>query len=170
MKFILFMTVAATAAVVAAPPATTNNTIPAPVTHIFDPGRDSLRWAALSMVESGDCDTCAGAHGEVGRWQMLPRWWRKNTDLPLHAATNPFTALAVAKLEMQRRLHGRSVTDAEWFLTWHCPAHISHPNAEERDYAGRCENVLKKMLTNGAGHSNTTTTANNPAAALKPKP
>lgn len=143
---ILLMTAALPSAVVAGPVAETNHDSRVAVTQpAAQPASDDLRWRALAMIESGECDTASGRAGEIGRWQMLKRVWRENTSLPYSSATNPFTALAVAKQEQAKRLHGRIVGDREWFLTWHCPAHVKNPNVSERDYATRGCNMLKKL-------------------------
>jgi hypothetical protein len=106
-------------------------------------------WAALSQIESDDCDTCTGSSGEVGRWQQLPRYWRLYTSLPLSAATNPFTALAVAKLDMVDRVKNfvahnhRQPTDGEFVLLWHSPTRdVLRPNKEEKLYEQRFLNLL----------------------------
>ena len=133
-------------AVVAGPVAETNHESRVAVTQpAAQPASDDLRWRALAMIESGECDTASGRAGEIGRWQMLKRVWRENTSLPYSSATNPFTALAVAKQEQAKRLCSRTVTDREWFLMWHCSAHVKNPNVSERDYATRGCNMLKKL-------------------------
>ena len=155
------MTAAFVLPVVAGPGAATNTTSAVPLQAYHTEDRDGQRWQALALVESGACDDCKGRAGEISRYQMLKRVWRENTSLPFSAATNPFTALNVAKQEMARRLRGRSMSDRDWFLTWHCPAHVWHPNIEERAYADRCENTLKNLLTSESMSTNIT--------SLKPK-
>ena len=113
------------------------------------------RWRALSMVESGDCDTCTGPNGERSRFQITPRNWRLATTLPLSASTNPFTAANVAQdIQYPRVLrfaarHHRMPTNAEFYLIWHCPARVARPTAAERDYSERCVNVLGRLENPG---------------------
>src|SRR5215813_11603139 len=35
------------------------------------------RWAALSQIETRDNDSAVGAAGEISRYQMKPRLWRR---------------------------------------------------------------------------------------------
>lgn len=123
-------------------PAATNQPKPAPRLQVTFPA-EQARWLALGDVEDG---TKVGTHGEVGRNQILPGEWRKATKLPLSAAWNPVTERAVDELVMARRIQvfGRTPTDYEWFLLWHCPAHLRHQRPDEHDYAIRCLNLMVK--------------------------
>lgn len=87
------------------------------------------RFAALSMIESGDNDRAVGRDGEVSRYQISISEWRRVTSAPLSRATNSELSLAVArKIEGARcagfcRTHGRAPTDFEFYKLWnpHCP-------------------------------------------------
>lgn len=177
------MTAPTSVKLVGLPLVATHNQSPPPAPRLEPEERENLRWEALAMVESASRDIAVGKAGEVGRYQMLPNVWRTVTSLSLSAATNPATALSVAKMEMGKRTidwsraHslGRTIfvsrntlvfliqpSAREWFLLWHCPAHVENPNAVERDYAQRClnllqtlvENNLKKMVQRTASSSN----------------
>ena len=119
---------------------------------------DSPRWAALSQIESGNCDACTGPDGEVSRFQILPKIWIKYSHLPLFAAQNPFTALKVANLIMADRekallrLQKRPVNDWEFYLLWHRPAVFFTPgthflSSENSDRMVRFENLTGYFRT-----------------------
>ena len=99
------------------------------------------RMAALSMLESGDCDTCKGKAGEVSRFQMLKSVWCAHTSLPLSAATDALTALPIAIKVADERVanfaahHGRQPTDFEFYRLWNpkCKAETA------RRFANLCE-------------------------------
>src|SRR5215831_1916351 len=55
------------------------------------------RFAALSMLESGDDDFALGKHAEVSRYQIRPGVWQQATSMPLSRATNAVVALGVAQ-------------------------------------------------------------------------
>ncbi len=113
------------------------------------------RFAALSMVESGDDDFATGAAGEVSRYQIMPEVWTATTWLPISQATNPAVALVVAKKIMAHRLtpRGRAVlvapenvlvSDERFYLFWHRPARAFHPTPREQDRATRFANLCNK--------------------------
>ncbi|MEI6194388.1 MAG: hypothetical protein WCS42_08660 [Verrucomicrobiota bacterium] len=112
------------------------------------------RFAALSLIESGDRDQAVGPVGEISRYQMAPAVWRQYSTLPVGAATNPFTARTVAKAIMHDRMtmgtRGWAVTipDAnvvvsheQFYLLWHCPARAFHPTRADQEIAARFANL-----------------------------
>ena len=110
------------------------------------------RFAALSQVESGDCDTCVGAAGEISRYQITVTEWKAHTRLPESAATNPFTARQVAAQIQDERCvrfitkKHRQPTDVEWELLWNRPATqlgVRKPTANEIDRANRFHNLCQ---------------------------
>ena len=112
---------------------------------------EQARWAALSLVESGNRDTARGRDGEVSRWQILKREWRRATVLPVSAATNTVAARVVCESVMDERVlrfelnHQRQPNDREWVYLWHCPAHVDHSRKDEREYADRFESAVKGL-------------------------
>jgi len=112
-------------------------------------GQSSMdrRLECLAMVEGGS-DTKPGPCGEISRYCIMPDVWREYSHLPLSAATNPFTARAVVVKIMDSRLNGRVVTDAQWYLTYHRPARVSHPKTIENDRALRFQNICQSKTTN----------------------
>ena len=96
------------------------------------------RFAALSMIESGDNDLAIGRCGEVSRYQISPgvcRQYEKSCD----SLTNPLPARALAVRIMQDRtaqftaVHQRAPTDFEWYLLWHRPGRVMDPTRREKD-------------------------------------
>ncbi len=97
-----------------------------------------IRWAALSMQETGDLDRAIGPQGEVSRFAIMPALWARFAragDSP----TNQWQALGVAmRIQALRagdfaRRCGRLPNDLEWVLLWKCPGHllrnIQHPTS-----------------------------------------
>jgi len=108
------------------------------------------RFAALSMIESGDDDFAHGQHTEVSRFQIRSEVWQQATNLPLSEATNAAVALTVAQLVAQQRCQnfeknfGRSPTDFEFYVLWNSPAQINNPGQVVRERAQRFVNLVQK--------------------------
>lgn len=105
------------------------------------------RYEALAQIETGlnDAPRCA----DVSRYGISPAVWRQYTALPLSAAQNSITALHVAQAVAADRdaafaaAHHRRETPFEFYLLWHCPARLNHPNAADRDAATRFANLMQ---------------------------
>jgi len=101
------------------------------------------RWAALSMIESGDNDRAVGSRGEVSRYQIRPELW------PGGNFQNESQALAAAKEIMKPRIaafqrrHGRPPTDFEFYVLWNAPWEASHPTQAVSDRARRFSNLVR---------------------------
>ena len=99
------------------------------------------RWAALSQIETRDNDNAVGAAGEISRYQVRPKLWRR------YAADadwkNPAVALAAAQQIMKDRCAGferaynRPPTDFEFYILWNAPAQIDRPRKAVRERADR---------------------------------
>jgi len=106
------------------------------------------RFAALSMIESGDDDSARGQDGEVSRFQIQREVWCQLTNAPLSQASDPKVAEAVARsLAGTRcaafaRTHGRPATDQEFYILWNAPAQIGHPGRSVRERAERFANLV----------------------------
>ena len=108
------------------------------------------RWAALSLIESGDNDRAIGPDGEVSRYQMQRDVWKRyartNADW-----TNPEDSLVVAKAIMQERCaafqqaSNRPPTDFEFYVLWNAPAQISKPSKAVARRAQRFCNVIESQ-------------------------
>lgn len=106
------------------------------------------RLEALSMLETGHNDRMVGRHGEISRYQILKREWRRVTKSTRY--TDPKTAKIVTLKILDRRIrafqnaHGRSPTNFEFYALWNAPAQamsgrISPVVAERcRRYANLC--------------------------------
>ena len=100
------------------------------------------RWAALSQIETRDNDSVVGAAGEVSRFQIKPKLWRRYARLDADWK-NPVQALAAAQQLMKDRCAGferafsRPPTDFEFYVLWNAPAQIDHPRKVVRERAER---------------------------------
>src|SRR5271166_4042845 len=87
------------------------------------------RWAALSQIETRDDDHAIGAAGEISRYQMKPKLWRRyarsNADWK-----DPAAALAAAQELMKERCanferyYHRRPTDFDFYVLWNAPAQV----------------------------------------------
>ena len=108
------------------------------------------RFAALSMIESGDDDFARGQHAEVSRFQIRSEVWCQATNAPISQATNAVVALAVAQAVARERCqvfetqHGRSATDFEFYVLWNAPAHVDNPGRVVRERAERFVNLVER--------------------------
>lgn len=108
------------------------------------------RFAALSMIESGDDDFANGRHTEVSRFQIRREVWLQATNPPISEATNAVVARAVAEMIAARRCQdfekkrGRAPTDFEFYVLWNSPAQIDNPSRAVRARATRFVNLIQK--------------------------
>jgi hypothetical protein len=108
------------------------------------------RFAALSMIESGDDDFARGQEAEISRYQIRREAWLATTNLPVSQATNPVVALGVAQAIAQKRCgkfekeHGRPPTDFEFYVLWNAPGQIGRPTSAVRERATRFVNLVEK--------------------------
>jgi hypothetical protein len=106
------------------------------------------RWAALSLIESGDDDKAVGPHGEISRFQMQPDLWKRYA--PTNADwTKPDDSLLVAKAVMQERctafersMH-RPPTDFEFYVLWNAPGQVKRPSKTVSRRAERFANLVE---------------------------
>jgi hypothetical protein len=109
------------------------------------------RFAALSMIESGDNDHAEGKEKEVSRYQIRRELWLATTNAPLSQATNAAVALGVAQAIAAKRCtefeakHGRPPTDFEFYVLWNAPAQIDNPSPAVRSRAERFVNLVRKQ-------------------------
>ena len=102
------------------------------------------RWAALSMIESGNDDSAIGSVGEVSRYQIRPTLWPGGNPL------NASVALDVAQKIMQPRLakfdrnHNRMPSDFEFYVLWNAPQQINHPCRAVSERAHRFANLVTR--------------------------
>jgi len=108
------------------------------------------RFAALSMIESGDDDFANGRHTEVSRFQIRREVWLQTTNAPISDATNAVVARAVTELIAAKRCQdfekkrGRVPTDFEFYVLWNAPAQVDKPAPAVRARAERFVNLVEK--------------------------
>lgn len=101
------------------------------------------RWAALSMIESGDNDNAVGPGGEISRFQIRPELW------PGGNPQDNRIALAAAQEIMEPRLlefqksHQRAATDFEFYVLWNAPWQADHPSKTVTERARRFANLVQ---------------------------
>src|SRR5215469_2738199 len=102
------------------------------------------RWAALSMIESGNDDSAVGSLGEVSRFQIRPYLWPGGNPL------NSGLALGVAQKIMKSRVakfqhtHNRAPSDFEFYVLWNAPQEVNHPRRAVSKRAERFVNLVKR--------------------------
>ena len=108
------------------------------------------RFAALSMVETGDNDSAIGPSGEISRYQVLPATWQHYAKGQALDPMNPTNSLSIAQGIMSERCaqfqktNHRPPTDYEFYLLWNCPAHVAHPGKLAADTAQRFANLCQR--------------------------
>jgi len=103
------------------------------------------RWAALSMIESGDDDRAVGPGGEISRYQIRPELWPggnpQNTQLALAAAQQ----IMLPRIEQFKKSHQRLPTDFEFYVLWNAPWEVDHPSAAVTERARRFSNLVDRV-------------------------
>jgi hypothetical protein len=85
------------------------------------------RWAALSQLETRDDDNAVGTAGEVSRYQIKPKLWRRYARSDANWK-NPTEALLAAQELMKERCaqfkgaYNRPPTDFEFYILWNAPS------------------------------------------------
>jgi hypothetical protein len=109
------------------------------------------RWAALSMIESGNDDSAIGSLGEVSRYQIRPKLWPGGNPL------NANLALGVAQKIMQSRVakfernhSNRLPSDFEFYVLWNAPQEVNHPCRAVAERAHRFANLVQRTDVNYA--------------------
>jgi hypothetical protein len=108
------------------------------------------RFAALSMIESGNDDFAHGRHTEISRFQIQREVWLQATNAPVGSATNAAVARAVAEMIAAKRCQdfekkrGRAPTDFEFYVLWNAPAQVDKPVPAVRARAERFANLVEK--------------------------
>ena len=103
------------------------------------------RWAALSMLESGNDDSAIGSRGEISRYQIRPYLW------PGGNPHNAGLALGVAQKIMKSRIarfeqthNNRAPTDFEFYVLWNAPQEVNHPCRAVAKRAERFANLVQR--------------------------
>ena len=107
------------------------------------------RFAALSMIESGNNDSAIGPSGEISRYQVLPATWQHYTQGKTLDPLNATNSLSIAQTIMSERCaefqktNHRPPGDFEFYLLWNCPARVAHPSKLAADRAQRFANLCQ---------------------------
>ena len=101
------------------------------------------RWAALSMIESGDNDQAVGPGGEVSRFQIRRELWTGGNPKDAHDALSAAREIMLPRLEEFQRSHQRPATDFEFYVLWNAPWRVDHPSASVTDRARRFANLVR---------------------------
>jgi hypothetical protein len=101
------------------------------------------RWAALSMIESGDDNSAVGPAGEISCFQIQRDLW------PGGDPQDRQLALAVAQEVMRPRLsefqqsHKRDATAFEFYVLWNAPHQVNRPSTVVTERARRFANLVE---------------------------
>jgi hypothetical protein len=102
------------------------------------------RWAALSMIESGDNDHAVGPGGEISRFQILPELWPGGNPLDGQVALAAAQEIMSSRLQEFQQSHKRSVTDFEFYVLWNAPWQADHPSKSVAERARRFSNLVQR--------------------------
>ena len=102
------------------------------------------RWAALSMIESGDDDHAVGPGGEISRFQIQPKLWPGGNPQDTQAALAAAREIMLSRLEWFQRTHQRAPTDFEFYVLWNAPWQVDHPSAAVTERARRFSNLVQR--------------------------
>ena len=100
------------------------------------------RFAALSMLETGDNDQAIGSAGEISRYQVRKTEWHSVTNSANYCDSE--TARIVMLRIMDKRVSafeshfGRSPTDYEFYALWNAPSQAMEGRITPR-VAARCQ-------------------------------
>ena len=107
------------------------------------------RFAALSMIESGDNDHARGRDGELSRYQFSPGLIAEfqidtnRLDDPAYARQQAIKVMDFRCSSFDHQFH-RAPTDVEFYLLWHRPNHVEHPTRLELERAQRFANLVNR--------------------------
>jgi hypothetical protein len=102
------------------------------------------RWAALSMIESGNNDHAVGPGGEISRFQIRPELWPGGNPQDSHAALAAAQEIMRSRLEQFQQSHKRPATDFEFYVLWNAPWQSDHPSRSVTERARRFSNLVQR--------------------------
>ena len=81
---------------------------------------------AISMIESGNNDTAVGAAGEVSRYQIQPRVWRRLSDSNAYGDATVASSVAQQHLDWLAKFYkertGQVANDFDLYVMWNAGA------------------------------------------------
>ena len=102
------------------------------------------RWAALSMIESGDNDRAVGPGGEISRYQIRPELWPGGNPQDTQIALAAAQRITSPRIEQFKRSHQRMPTDFEFYVLWNAPWQADHPSDTVTEHARRFSNLVQR--------------------------
>jgi hypothetical protein len=102
------------------------------------------RWAALSMLESGNNDYAVGSHGEVSRYQIRPVLWPGGDPKDAESALTAAQKIMAERVSKFTQSHGRVPTDFEFYVLWNAPVQLGHPSSVVSERAIRFANLVQR--------------------------
>lgn len=102
------------------------------------------RWAALSMIESGDDDSAIGSLGEVSRFQIRPYLWPGGNPLNAGFALDVAQKIMGPRVVKFERTHHRAPTNFEFYVLWNAPQQVDHPCRAVTKRAQRFANLVQR--------------------------
>jgi len=102
------------------------------------------RWAALSMIESGDNDRAVGPGGEISRFQIRPELWPGGNPQDNQIALTAAQEIMLTRIEQFRKSHQRPPTDFEFYVLWNAPWQVDHPSVAVTERARRFSNLVQR--------------------------
>ena len=101
------------------------------------------RWAALSMIESGDDDQAVGTCGEISRFQILRKLWPGGDPQNIQVALTAAQEIMRPRLAAFQQSHQHMPTDFEFYVLWNAPLQTDHPSAVVAERAQRFANLVE---------------------------
>jgi len=102
------------------------------------------RWAALSMLESGDDDHAVGPGGEISRFQIRRELWPGGNPQDAHDALSAAQEIMQSRLDEFQHTHKRPATDFEFYVLWNAPWQQDHPSTAVTERARRFSNLVRR--------------------------
>jgi hypothetical protein len=102
------------------------------------------RWAALSMLETGNDDNAVGSNGEVSRFQIRPQLWPGGNPQDMQFALSVAQEIMQDRVAAFQKAHNRPPTDFEFYVLWNAPVQADHPSKAVTDRAQRFENLVRR--------------------------
>jgi hypothetical protein len=102
------------------------------------------RWAALSMLESGNDDQAIGSRGEVSRYQIRPYLWPGGNPVNAHVALNVAQKIMQPRVARFEQTHNRAPSDFEFYVLWNAPQEVNHPCRAVARRAERFANLVQR--------------------------
>ena len=102
------------------------------------------RWAALSMIESGDDDSAIGSLGEVSRYQIRPYLWPGGNPHNAGVALDAAQKIMRPRIARFEHAHRRAPSDFEFYVLWNAPQEVNHPCRAVAKRAQRFTNLVQR--------------------------